>query len=199
VTYKNIKKRHKGRCKMKITADGILGSAQKINNKRQAEEGNKGAKKDIKTDSIILGKAINSRIETLEKEIKDIQTSLTKNQIIREGIDDILKNNTPENINLTMEASKFEGRQILRDYVGTDTAPAVLQTKKKDVESLINNDINSLTKVQVEIDNIVASNLAGDKKAENLMSNVNDIFKNVPANLDTISNLDADKVMKLVR
>ena len=67
---------------MKITADGILGSAQKINNKRQAEEGNKGAKKDIKTDSIILGKAINSRIETLEKEIKDIQTSLTKNQII---------------------------------------------------------------------------------------------------------------------
>jgi len=184
---------------MKITADGILGSAQKINNKRQAEEGNKGAKKDIKTDSIILGKAINSRIETLEKEIKDIQTSLTKNQIIREGIDDILKNNTPENINLTMEASKFEGRQILRDYVGTDTAPSVLQTKKKDVESLINNDINSLTKVQVEIDNIVASNLAGDKKAENLMSNVNDIFKNVPANLDTISNLDADKVMKLVR
>lgn len=184
---------------MKITADGILGSAQKINNKRQVEEGNKGAKKDIKTDSIILGKAINSRIETLEKEIKDIQTSLTKNQIIREGIDDILKNNTPEIINQTMEASKFEGRQILRDYIGTDTAPSVLHTKKKDVESLINNDINSLTKVQVEIDNIVASNLAGDKKAENLMSNVNDIFKNVPANLDTISNLDADKVMKLVR
>lgn len=184
---------------MKITADGILGSAQKINNKRQTEEGSKGAKKDIKTDSLTLGKAINSRIETLEKEIKDIQTSLTKNQIIREGIDDILKNDTPENLNLTMEASKFEGRQILKDYLGNDTAPAALQIKKKDIETLITSDINSLTKVQVEVDNIVASNLTGSKKIESLMSNVNDIFKNIPSNLDTISNLDADKVMKLVR
>ncbi len=184
---------------MKITADGILGSAQKINNKRQTEEGSKGAKKDIKTDSLTLGKAINSRIETLEKEIKDIQTSLTKNQIIREGIDDILKNDTPENLNLTMEASKFEGRRILKDYLGNDTAPAALQMKKKEIETLINSDINSLTKVQVEVDNIVASNLTGSKKVESLMSNVNDIFKNIPSNLDTISNLDADKVMKLVR
>jgi len=184
---------------MKITADGILGSAQKINNKRQTEEGNKGSKKDIKTDSLTLGKAINSRIETIEREVKDIQTSLTKNQIIREGIDSIIKNNTPENINQTLTASAFEGKQILREYIGTDTNPSVLQMKKKDIENQINIDINSLTKVQVEVDNIVASNLAGDKKAENLMANVNDIFKNVPANLDTISNLDADKVMKLVR
>lgn len=184
---------------MKITADGILGSAQKINNRRQTEEGNKSSKKDVKTDSLTLGKAVNSRIETLEREIKDIQTSLTKNQIIREGIDNILKDNTPENLNQTMESSKFEGRQILREYLGTDTTPAVVELKKKDIENLITKDINSLTKVQVEVDNIVASNLAGNKKAENLMANVNDIFKNVPANLETISNLDADKVMKLVR
>lgn len=184
---------------MKITAEGILGSAQKINNKRQTEEGNKGAKKDLKTDSLTLGKALNSRIETIEKEIKDIQTSLTKNQIIREGIDNILKDNSPENVNQTLEVSKFEGRQILKDYLGTDTATVALQTKKKDIENQINNDINTLTKVQVEVDNIVASNLAGTKKIESLMSNVNDIFKNIPANLDTISNLDADKVMKLVR
>jgi hypothetical protein len=98
-----------------------------------------------------------------------------------------------------LESSKFEGRQILKDYLGADTAQAALQMKKKDIETLINSDINSLTKVQVEVDNIVASNLAGNKKAETLMSNVNDILKNVPANLDTISNLDADKVMKLVR
>jgi hypothetical protein len=184
---------------MKITADGILGAAQKINNKKQTAEGNKGANKDIKTDSLTLGKAINSRIETLEREIRDIQTSLTKNQIIREGIDNIIKNDTPENIRQTFEVSKFEGRQILREYLGTDTTPSALQIKKKDIETLIGSDINSLTKVQVEVDNIVASNLAGNKKAENLMANVNDIFRNVPANLDTISNLDADKVMKLVR
>jgi hypothetical protein len=33
---------------MKITADGILGAAQKINNKKQTAEGNKGSNKDIK-------------------------------------------------------------------------------------------------------------------------------------------------------
>ena len=49
------------------------------------------------------------------------------------------------------------------------------------------------------MDNIVASNLAGNRKVENLMADVNEILKNTPANLDSISNLDADKVMKLVR
>lgn len=185
---------------MKITADGILGSAQKISNKRKIEEGSsKGDKKDLKTDSLNLGKAVNSRIETIEREIKDIQTSLTKNQIIREGIENILKNSTPENINQTLEVSKFEGRKILKEFLGADMTPAALETKKSEVNNLINSDISSLTKVQVEVDNIVASNLAGNRKVENLMSNVNEIFKNIPANLDTISNLDADKVMKLVR
>ncbi len=184
---------------MKITADGILGSAQKISNKRKIDEGNKGDKKDLKTDSLSLGKALNSRIETIEREIKDIQTSLTKNQIIREGLDNILKNSNPENVNKTLEASTFEGKKILKDFIGTDMTPAVLENKKSDINKLINSDISSLTKVQVEVDNIVASNLTGSRKVENLMANVNDIFKNAPANLDSISNLDADKVMKLVR
>lgn len=185
---------------MKITADGILGSAQKISNKRKTEEGiSRGDKKDLKTDSLSLGKAINSRIDTIEREIKDIQTSLTKNQIIHEGIENIQKNSSPENVTRTLEVSKFDGRKILKEFLGTDITPANLEAKKSEVNNLINNDINSLTKVQVEVDNIVASNLAGNRKVENLMSNVNDIFKNIPANLDTISNLDADKVMKLVR
>ncbi|HOP61918.1 MAG TPA: hypothetical protein PK358_02330 [Spirochaetota bacterium] len=185
---------------MKITADGILGSAQKINNKRKVDEGNsKDNRKDIKTDSLALGKAINSRIESIEREIKDIQTSLTKNQIIREGIDNILKNSSPENINQALEVSSFEGRKILKEFLGNDMTPSALETKKSEITKLINNDINNLTKVQVEVDNIIASNLTGNRKVENLMSNMNDIFRNTPSNLETISKLDADKVMKLVR
>ncbi len=185
---------------MKITADGILGSAQKINSKRKIDEaGNAGNKKDLKTDSLNLGKVINSRLETIEREIKDIQTSLTKYQIINEGIDNIQKNNSPENVNQTLTNTTFEGNKILRDFLGEDMNPAALETKKNEVKKLINNDINNLTKVQVEVDNIVASNLTGDRKVETLMADLNDIFKNTHANLDTISNLDVDKVMKLVR
>jgi len=185
---------------MKITADGILGSAQKISNKRKVEDGEiKKDKSGLKTDSLSIGKAINSRIETIEREIKDIQTSLTKNQIISDGIDSILKKNTPENTDAVLNNTTFDGRKILKEYLGQDLSSAALETKKSEIKNLINSDINNLTRVQVEVDNIVASNLAGGKKVESLVANVNDIFKNTPSNLDTISSLDADKVMKLVR
>ena len=185
---------------MKITADSILGSAQKISNKRKIEDGEiKKDKSGLKTDSLNISKAVSSRLETIEREIRDIQTSLTKNQIISDGINSIQKNNSPENIDAVLNNTTFEGRKILKEYLGADTGNAALETKKGEIKNLINSDINSLTRVQVEVDNIAASNLAGGRKVENLVANVDDIFKNTPSNLETISSLDADKVMKLVR
>lgn len=185
---------------MKITADGILGSAQKINNKKNFEEADlKKNLKSEKTDSINLSRVINSRIETLGKEVKDIQTSLTKNQIIREGIDQLLTASSSSAADTILNETTFNNSKILKDFIGTTFTPQVIESKKSEVTTLISGDINALTKIQVEMDNIVASDLAGNKKVENLMAGVSETLKKTPAGFENISNLDAEKVMKLIR
>jgi len=184
---------------MKITADGILGSAQKINNKKKTDETElKQDTKNAKTDSVNLSRVINSRIEALGKEVKDIQTSLTKNQIIRDGIDQLLA--APSGAADTiLNETTFNNSKILKEFVGTTFTPQEIESKKSEVKALISSDVNSLTKIQVEMDNIIASDLTGNKKVENLMAGVNETLKKTPAGLENISNLDAEKVAKLIR
>jgi len=185
---------------MKVTADGILGSAQKINNRKKTEETDlKQDNKSVKSDSINISRILNSRIEALGKEVKDIQTSLTKNQIIREGIDQLLTASSTGASDTILNETTFNNTKILKEFVGTTFTPQEIESKKSDVKTLISNDVNTLTKIQVEMDNIVASDLTGSKKVEDLMAGVNDTLKKTPAGLENISNLDADKVMKLIR
>ena len=185
---------------MKVTADGILGSAQKINNKKKTEDTElKQDTKSVKTDSVNIGRIINSRIEALGKEVKDIQISLTKNQIIRDGIEQLLTAPTSDNAEKILNETTFNNSKILKDFVGTTFTPQEIETKKSEVKTLISNDVNSLTKIQVEMDNIVASDLTGNRKVENLMAGVSETLKKTPSGLENISNLDAEKVMKLIR
>jgi hypothetical protein len=187
---------------MKITVDGILGSAQKINNKKKADETElKQDKKEIKPDSVNISRIINSRIESLEKEVKDIQTSLTKNQIIHEGIDRLMTASTPDDVKKIMNETTFNNSKILKEFMhsGTSFTPEMIASRKNEAKTLLSNDVNSLTKIQVEMDNIIASDLTGSKKVENLLAGVNETLKKTPAGLENISNLDADKVRKLIR
>jgi hypothetical protein len=187
---------------MKITVDGILGSAQKINSKKKTDETElKQDKKDIKPDSVKISRIINSRIETIEKEVKEIQTSLTKNQIIGEGIDRLISASTPDAVNKILNETTFNNERILRDFMGSSQSfsSEFIAAKKNEVKSLITDNMNSLTKIQVEMDNIIASDLTGTKKVENIMAEVNDTLKKTPSGLGNISNLDADKVRKLIR
>ena len=187
---------------MKITVDGILGSAQKINSRKKTDETElKQDKKEIKPDSVNISRIINSRIESIEKEVKEIQTSLTKNQIIREGIDRLMSASNPENVNKILDETTFNNDRILKDFMGSGNSFSgeVIALKKNEIKSLIANDMSSLTKIQVEMDNIIASDITGTKKVESILMGVNNTLKNTTIGLDNISNLDADKVRKLIR
>lgn len=184
---------------MKVTADGILGSAQKINSKKTEQTELKRDSKSVKSDSINISKVLNSRIEALGKEVKDIQTSLTKSQIIRDGIDQLLTASSSDAASTILNETKFNNSMILKDFIGTTFTPQEVESKKNDVKTLIANDVNMLTKIQVEMDNINASDLTGNKKVENLMAGVSETLRNAPAGLENISNLNAEKVMKLIR
>jgi hypothetical protein len=185
---------------MKITADGILGSAQNLNNKKKSDE--KDIKQDsvnLKNDSINIKNVINSRIEAIEKEVKDIQTSLTKNQIISRGIDRLISASNQDTLNSIMNETLFNNNKILKDFVGTGLSAGDFKLKKNEIDTLISNNLTSLTKIQVEMDNIAASNVTGNKKIENLMVGINDTLKTTPVGIENISNLDAEKVMRLIK
>jgi len=185
---------------MKITADGILGSAQNINNKKKSDE--KELKQDgvnSKNDSINIKKVINSRIETIEKEVKEIQTSLTKNQIISKGIDRLLSASNPSTLDTIMNETLFNNSKVLKDFVGTMSTPDALGLKKTEIDSLISNNLSALTKIQIEMDNIAAAGVTGNNRIENLMTGINDTLKKTNIGIENISNLDAEKVMRLIK
>ncbi|MCL1865560.1 MAG: hypothetical protein FWF73_07095 [Spirochaetes bacterium] len=190
---------------MKITADSILGSAQNINNKKKSDE--KELKQDSvnsKNDSISIKNAINSRIETIEKEVKEIQTSLTKNQMISRGLDRLLSVSNPAALDTIMNETLFNNNRILKDFVGPQLTADAFKLKKNEIDVLISSNLTSLTKIQVEMDNIAASNvisnnIISNKKIESLMVGINDTLKNTNLGIENISNLDAEKVMRLIK
>ena len=188
---------------MKISVDGILGSARKINNQRQTAEESAGSrKKDVRTDSVNISSRVNSRLDSIDTEIRDLQSSLTRNQILRQGIEDIQKDmatggNNGEKI---MSEVRFEGRQVLKEFIGGTITAETLQNRAGEVAAALGKDMNRLKTLQVELDNITASNLAGSEKAGSVMSTMESTLSSLGSkNMEGITNLNADSVMRLVR
>ena len=188
---------------MKVSIDSILGSARRINSQRQLEEErfNK-QKKEVKSDTLSLSSKVNTRLDSIEREFRDIQSSLTKNQIIRNGIEEL--NNDyrrgGENQQSIMDAVTFEGNKVLRSYVGETITQETLDTRGNAIYESINNDVNRLKRLQVELDNIMASNLAGNEKVENVMVSVDRAFNEAgAASADKISQVRPDAVMRLIK
>ena len=76
----------------------------------------------------------------------------------------------------------------------------VLNEKLDKNGNMINEDIGRIKKLQVELDNITASDLVGRDRLSGIISNVDSIFKRSEiANIDSISNLRPDAVMRLIK
>jgi hypothetical protein len=188
---------------MKVSIDAILGSAQKINNQRQiGEETPDRRKKEIKTDSFSLSSRVDSRLDGIDREFREIQSSLTRNQIIRDGIDQ-LKNDYGrggQNAQDIMNGVTFEGNRVLRSFVGEAVTEDILNSRSVRINEMISGDVDRLKRLQVELDNIMASNLAGPDKVGNIMSNVDRAFAEAgAAGIENISHLRPDAVMRLIK
>jgi len=188
---------------MKITIDSILGSAKRIKSQKQPEDKNLGNKrKEIKTDSISIDKRINSRIDSIDKEFREIQTSLTRNQIIRNGLwklkTDLSKGG--ENIKNILDETKFEDNNVLRTFIGDSINEKILNIKFEKNNELISSDIEKLKVLHIELDNLMASNLVKKEKIDNIMHNIDNVFKKVKdSNIDSFTRIRADVVMKLIK
>ena len=188
---------------MKVSIDGILGSARKINSQKELEENNQNRKKsDIKVDSVSIGTRINTRLDVMETEFREIQSSLTRNQIIRDGIGQLradLQKGGPEQQNILNNVT-FEGKKVLRSFAGETSTDITLNTKLEHNAKLISEDVTRLKKLQVELDNIMASDLAGQERLKSITSHIDSIFsKSDMTNVEHISRLRPDTVMRLIK
>lgn len=188
---------------MKVSIDGILGTARKINSQKELEEGNQNKKKaDVKMDSVSIGSRINTRLDAMETEFREIQSSLTKNQIIRDGIEQLwadFKKDGQEQQNILKNVT-FEGTPVLKGFMAENVTEQALNEKRDTNTNMINEDIGRLKKLQVELDNIMASDLVGRDRLSGIMSNVDSIFsRSEITNIDSISNLRPDAVMRLIK
>jgi len=189
---------------MKISIEGLLGSANKIKGQRHTDEDSPGGKKNgvVKTDSVEIENRVNSRLNNIQKELKDIQSSLTQNQIIKEGLNRLLEDQTKggQNTAVILDESRFEGKKVLHEFVGDASLKAVLETKHERVNALISTDVNKLTKLQIELENIMASSIRTTEKLDDMVKNIDSALnKTGNKNLHNISRLNADTVMRLIR
>lgn len=189
---------------MKVSIDGLLGSAKNIKNQRQVEEESPERRQrgDVKVDSVKIENRVDTRLDSIQKELREIQTSLTRNQIIREGMgrlaDDLGKGG--QNISLIMDEVTFEGSRVLYDYTGDSVTPSILRAKEERIDTMITDDVNRLTRLQIEVENIMASSMASVDKVSTVMKNVESAFSRTTAgNLNSISNLRPDAVMRLIK
>ncbi|MBN2435042.1 MAG: hypothetical protein JXK07_07225 [Spirochaetes bacterium] len=182
---------------MNITADGILGSARKINQKRTSLSETSGPKSTAgKSDSVQIETRLNGRLDTLQADLKATQTSLTRNQIIHAGLKDLtedFRKGGGRSAEIVSQVT-YNGEQPLRELIGDNKLnEKFLDELMKGTVIRINKDIADLSRMQVESENIFASSLISDPS-----SRMTDMFQNNVSG-ESISSLNADVVMRLTR
>lgn len=186
---------------MKISVEGLLGSARKLNNQRNDKSSSTNKNGGLsKTDIVSISTKATARVDNIDNEFKGIQSSLTKNQIISDGIKQIQKNidSGETNHSEVLSSVRFQGEPALMDFIGDNITPEIIKEKAEEVNSFLVKDETSLKKMQVELENIMASELVDDKKASGILDNVEKVVSDNVGNLGNITSLQPDAVLRLI-
>jgi len=186
---------------MKISVEGLLGSARKLNNQRNGNSTltNKNGG-NTKNDIVSISSKATARVDNIDNNFKQIQSSLTKNQIVNDGIEQIQKsiNSGDNDYSEILAETKFQGELVLKEFVGEKITSDILKEKEKEINFLLIKDESNLKKMQVELENIMASDLADDKKASNILENIDLVFSENSENFSNITSLQPDAVLRLI-
>ena len=186
---------------MKVSIDNILGSAQNINNRMNRNVENSDITSEPnRNDSVNINSRVDRRIDQLESELRTVQNSISKNQVALDGMqrlkDDLTAggNNQQEILNET----KFGGKVLLSEFSVGEIDIKLIDDKMKDVSAYIEQEYADLKKMLVEVDNIIAADMLSEKRANELISGVqNEIVRN--SNVAGItSNIDVNHVRNLI-
>ena len=187
---------------MKVSIDSILNTAIDMKKKNNINDDSlKNNEQDVKIDSVEIKNRVTSRISNIQIELKNLQSSLTKNQIINEGIlllkDDFENGNGK--VNKILDQTQFENKHVLNDFLNNDINYNNVLNSSDMVLKLIEKDIASIKGLQVEIENIVASNLV-DSDISDTVSGIENSLLNIKfTTLNKISGLNPEMVLGLIR
>ena len=186
---------------MKITADNMLGSARRINSQREASKGSEKGGTE-RSDRADIAAKVDSRIDAVSNELKEVQTDLSSKQAVKDGLGKVIEDfQKGGNVSNLLNEVKFNDKKVLLDFLGGDAdslSMQLLSQKNDEIDKLISSDTRKLTKLQVESANIFASNLVKDAKADKMMKNLNDFMISAGFPED-LSRLNPETVMRLVR
>jgi len=186
---------------MKVSIDGILNSARRMKGQNVIEEESLHKKKEkIDKDSYELTTKINTRLLSIQKELSNIQSSLTRNQIVKEGINllaaDLEKGGMKRE--LILNELKYENEKVLSNFVGENPEKDDLKTKLNVIDKNIEKDTSSLKKLQIEIENFLASNLASSS-SQNVIKDIEAVIAHTGSiKINDISGLKPETVMGLI-
>ena len=193
---------HKGGCCMKVSVDSFMGSARTISS--QQKIGDSPAKKEQadRTDSVELEGRLVSRLDSIHRELRDVQQSLTKSQVIQEGLrllnEDMQQGGT--NQNEIVSTVVYDKKKVLLDFLEGKAQPYQFDELDAINRDAMSADISRIKKLQVETENILASKLGGSKKAADVMERIELSFDRLHADmLNSISRVNPDTVSRLIK
>ncbi len=188
---------------MKVSIDGILGSARKLNTQKRTEDDSSEKKKaPVAADRVSIGSKVASRLDSIQRELREVQTSLTRNQIIDDGIRQLREDLSrgSQNSARIFDEVRFGPAKVLHDFVGDSVTSDILDAKQERLRSLVDGDIGRLRRLQVESENILASDMAQPAAVDSILRNIDSVFTEQGAQaLERSSRLNADAVMRLIK
>ena len=185
---------------MKVSIDNLLGSAQQINSRMRQDVENSGKASETRSDSVNINSRVDKRIGQLESELRTVQNSISRNQVALDGMqrlrDDL--NAGGANQQEILNNTKFGGKVLLSEFSVGEIDLKSIDDKMNNITNNMNNDYAHLKKMLVEVDNIMAADMLSAKRANELISGVqNEIAKD--SNIAGItSNINASNVKNLI-
>lgn len=186
---------------MKISIESIIGSARKIQEQRPRQKGEREDGAQVRADSVSIEHRIDTRLADIHAELRDIQHSLTKNQIIEDGIvrlrEDFARGG--ENISRILDETRFEGNRVLASFVGEHPDAQSADAGLDRVRLLVREDVSRLRRLQVEAENIVAAGSASEGEAERVVGTIARAIDMAGDKASAAFSIDSETVRRLVR
>ncbi len=186
---------------MKVSIEGILSTAIDMKNQKNVKQDSlKGDRQKVKTDSIQIRSRLASRLSVIQKELKALQHSLTRNQTIKDGINQLIDdyNDEGNSADTILEQVRFEKENVLTDFLGKNIGYEEILDGGNRVDQLMAKNISDLKALQIEIENIAASTIS-DSDIERKISDIGLLLSKIDNySLSDISNIKPGMVVELI-
>lgn len=179
---------------MSISIDSLLGQAQKINQRRGSDTTPVANKKNVQPDQIEINTKMNTRLGAIDGDLRSVQDTMTKNQILAEGLRSLIdarKRGDSASMDDTIKTTTYKDQPVLADFLGgAELTESFLSSRLHDAQDMLNKNYSEASRLAVEYENISAVN-------PSTLANPSDIFRSTQ--VDNVASHNPDTVYRLTR